>query len=208
MTLWKSASYVFFASGVLLLETPGFAPQRAMFPDVPPHHWAYESVKALKEGAFVLPQAQTQASYLPKKFTLYIGGFAGPTYRVEWNGTTLVYRYFYTGGAKEPQETHTFAPSEQEWKRFWNEIDGLRLWQWREMYYDPNTRDGTSWSIDIEQGGKSGRKKRSNGTNSYPSDKDITKETRFRIGQNPDPSKVFQKYLKAVETLLGGKTFR
>jgi hypothetical protein len=42
-------SCLLIASGIPLLGNPGFAQGASMFPDVPTNHWAYESVKALKE---------------------------------------------------------------------------------------------------------------------------------------------------------------
>jgi hypothetical protein len=47
------SSKVLIAGGILFVAKPGLAQGASMFPEVPPNHWAYESVKVLKEAGIL-----------------------------------------------------------------------------------------------------------------------------------------------------------
>ena len=85
-------------------------------------------------------------------------------------------------------------PSEEEWKKFWDKLDKLRIWKWVENYDYPDfvVLDGTSWDLKIELGDKT---LKSSGSDAYP-------------GENieeivPDQSESFKKFLNALRSLTG-----
>ena len=88
-------------------------------------------------------------------------------------------------------------PSEGEWKKFWDKMDKIGIWNWIKSYYpkDVEVLDGTHWTLKIELGDK---KFESSGSNAYPGD---------NIGEiiDLDESKSFKKFLNALDHLLASK---
>ena len=88
-------------------------------------------------------------------------------------------------------------PSEEEWKKFWDKMDKIGIWNWIKSYYpkDVEVLDGTHWTLKIELGDK---KFESSGSNAYPGD---------NIGEiiDLDESKSFKKFLNALDHLLASK---
>ena len=86
-------------------------------------------------------------------------------------------------------------PSEEEWKKFWDKMDKIGIWEWIDNYTledDLYTLDGSSWNLKIELGNK---KVESSGSNYYP-------------GENieeivPDQLESFKKFLNALRSLTG-----
>ncbi len=143
-------------------------------------------------------EAPMPSSILPEKFTARIGGFLGPTFGVEWKDNALVYHAL--DRTKQPNEsTQKITPTEKQWEEFWKKIDQVHLFDWSSDYENWQVADGTQWIVEIEYGGK---KIATKGSNSFPRDGAVKKPSK-----DPEPTKVFREFLKAVEDLLGGKTF-
>ena len=89
-----------------------------------------------------------------------------------------------------------FIPSEEEWKKFWDKMDNIRVWNWIEDYDCPDFvfDDGSSWNLKIELGNK---KVASSGSNFYPGD-NIEEVV-------DDQSETFKKFLDALQSLTGFK---
>ena len=134
------------------------------------------------------------AEYLPKTLKLSTGGALGARQvTVECNGKELQYKV--TNIATDKSTTKTVTPSDAQWKKFWSSMDDAKVWQWKAKYDNPDLLDGAYWILEIEH---SDKKVKSVGKNSYPSDDDVAKPTQKAI-----PSKVFKRFQKALETLLG-----
>ena len=115
------------------------------------------------------------------KLRISIGGFMGSSYRVEWDGTSLVYTTFSRG--YEPDgEPEAIQPTEAQWKRFWKFLDECK--EWNERYEDPDVCDGTSWLIEAA---KDDFRLHSSGSNAFPEG--------------------FEGLLKEVRRLIGGRKF-
>ncbi len=85
-------------------------------------------------------------------------------------------------------------PSEEEWMKFWDKMDNIRVWNWMDNYDCPDVLvdDGSSWNLKIELGDK---KVESSGSDYYP-------------GENveeivSDQSESFKKFLDALRSLTG-----
>jgi hypothetical protein len=96
--------------------------------------------------------------YKPEKLSFHIGGHSGTSYSVEWEKKGLIYQADY--------EEDILRPSQEEWIKFWQEIDELNVWDWEEKYLpEEKIMDGTSWSINLKYREKSVE---SSGSNAYP----------------------------------------
>ena len=132
---------------------------------------------------------------LPTDLRLSIGGHFGTSYRVDYRGGgTLV--YWRIDESREEHE-ETLVPTKAQWKAFWKKIDRLELWKWSPHYENPGVCDGTGWSVEIRRDRQSVK---SSGDNNYPA---TPEEPSF----DPEPSKLFNGYLRAVSSLLGGREF-
>jgi len=123
-------------------------------------------------------------AYLPKKFEVSIGGFAGPSYRVMKSDSGLIYTAFQT--RNEFQDDMRICPSREQWLLFWDQVDKIDIWNWKLRYENRNTLDGTSWLVHIE---KEDKVANSSGSNAFP-DNDL-----------------FDEFLAAIRRLLGGPNF-
>jgi hypothetical protein len=115
------------------------------------------------------------------KLTISIGGFMGSSYRVEWDGESLIYTKF-SDGYEPDGDPESIQPTEAQWKRFWKFLGKCSAWD--ERYESDGVCDGTSWLIEAE---KDDFRLSSSGSNAFPED--------------------FQTFLREVKRLIGGRTF-
>lgn len=141
----------------------------------------------------MLPAAQP--SPIPKRFSAYIGGFMGASYRVELHDGVIAYTTFGRGRTN-PKHT-TVTPTAAQWREFRQTLDELKVWQWRGEYPTNDTFDGTQWSLDIAF---ADRAIKTHGNNNYP-------DAAGKPNGKPDPTEAFNRYLDAIKKLTGGKTF-
>ncbi|MFK5921467.1 MAG: hypothetical protein QM496_04765 [Verrucomicrobiota bacterium] len=125
----------------------------------------------------------------PDSFEASIGGFLGESYRVELQSEgTLVYLHnsqtFTSGPGTEKSQIKVTG---EQWREFRKALDAASVWNWKEEYTDHGVHDGTQWHLRIKY-----------------SDASI-----YSHGSNNSPSKrQYERYLKAVVTLLGGRKFQ
>ena len=122
-----------------------------------------------------------EPSFVPKTFSAYVGGFNGPTYLVELHDGVLT----YTSGPRNEPNHAKITPTAAQWQEFRQTLDELDIWRWRPDYSNNAIKDGTQWRLDFAY---SDRTLKLKGSNEYP--------------------KHFDRYLAAVQKLLGGKTFK
>lgn len=118
----------------------------------------------------------------PSTLDLRIGGYMGKSFSVTLKRGVLhhvTYGPGYVAG-----EERSIRPTGEQWASFREALDSLRVWSWRERYESSTMLDGTSWKVDVVWGDETIR---SSGSNSFPN--------------------LFQVYLEAVGTLLGGLPF-
>jgi hypothetical protein len=123
----------------------------------------------------------------PKKFSAVIGGFFGPTYVVELRDGSLHYTEHkkHTGPGPKPTASATLTPTPEQWRAFRESIDQLNVWRWHRDYSDNAIADGTQWRLNIEY---ADHMLKTQGSNEYP--------------------KHLDRYLAAVQKLLGGRSFK
>ncbi len=92
-----------------------------------------------------------------------IGGYFGPSYRVQAEGGTV--RWTARQGGQDSDQA-TVQPDAEAWQRFWAAVDAAGAWEWEARYVDPDVLDGTSWSLRLEH---EGRAVESSGSNAWPS---------------------------------------
>jgi hypothetical protein len=164
-------------------------------------------------GGEAAPRERKNASDqspIPKKMIVRVGGgiyyprdggkpeaLMRRSYIVELRGKDLHYRVIKEGG--KPNVEKVVTPTEEQWELFWKEIENARLWSWSDEYYNYDVKDGTFWFVEISYRGRSIK---SRGSNSYPSEGDVSK---------PNPgaeySQPFSVILRGVRNLLGGLEF-
>ena len=110
-----------------------------------------------------------------------IGGFSGDYERIIWQNDKL-YHYFERNFLEED----FIIPSAKDWEDFWNEVDKLKVWDWRKDYHNDDVLDGTQWELMIKREGK--RKRRIFGSNMYP-----------------EPKGTFISFIKALNKLSKSK---
>jgi hypothetical protein len=105
---------------------------------------------------------------LPDELEAAVGGYPGPWYEVEWNGSVLTYVARGVGSPGDRarvQEVRELVPRDEAWQRFWFDLDACRAWDWAADYPAPDVADGTHWSVRIRRGLRS---LDSRGDNAYP----------------------------------------
>jgi hypothetical protein len=132
---------------------------------------------------------------IPKTFTASIGGFFGGSYRVELHQGVLTYSE--AGRGKPKPITTTITPTEAQWREFRQALDEVKVWDWKGDYFNHHVTDGTQWALEVAYADQAIK---ATGSNSYPDDGG-------KSNGKPEQTKAFGRYLKAVEKLLGGKTF-
>ena len=115
----------------------------------------------------------------------------GPSYHVEWSNGELIYTAMESGYQEE--EKVIIAPTPAQWQKFWKVADKINIWSWEADYPNPGIMDGTNWSIKIKWCEKYIE---SMGDNNYPG------------GNSDEPGPSFNKFLRAVQGLMGGLEFR
>ncbi len=132
-------------------------------------------------------------NHLPTRLKIGIGGYMGPSYSVElWDGRLLYVRCEY-GYRNESVEEIT--PTRKQWLRFRAELDSIGVARWRRTYRDLGILDGTGWGLEIAY---EDVEMLSSGDNAYPESDPLSDV----------PSAAFNRFLKAVSRLAGGRVFR
>ena len=133
----------------------------------------------------------------PRALEVYVGNFGGPSYGVWWDGSRLVYESFLSG--YEERRQVVLAPSQAQWRRFWQTIDRIGVWAWGTRYepsrrFEPpeQIRDGTHWSLTLALADRSVQ---SSGDSRGPGSDDL------------DDSGPFGEFSRAVSRLVGGRPF-
>ena len=161
-------------------------------------------VGALGEGLDLpvpkVPRKQLPGGSRPRALHLMIGGFTGPSYRVDLEGDTLTYRALrhemVAAKLKEVETKKQIMPTEEQWRQFAKALDEAQVGRWRGSYPAPaGLADGTQWSVALEWAGWSVR---SSGSNNFPG--------------KPLPERQwgdqFDKYVAGVKALLDGEEFQ
>jgi len=89
------------------------------------------------------------------------------------------------------------CPSSPAWEHFHQELDSLKVWEWKHEYFNHDICDGTQWKVEIIWGSK---KYIAFGSNSYP-----TKDGKST--ENEAESVEWQRFISAVNELFGMKCF-
>ncbi|MFW5693807.1 MAG: hypothetical protein ACOCYB_01465 [Alkalispirochaeta sp.] len=118
----------------------------------------------------------------PDVFEAWVGGYVGPSYKVELSEDTVTYQVFEQG--YEPYLTEEIVPDAAQWSQFLNDVAGSGVWEWRPRYKGTDSADGTTWYVAITAGTHSVT---SRGLNHYP------------------PG--FVDFMRAVRRLLDGRQF-
>ena len=130
---------------------------------------------------------------IPKVFKFRYGGSVDPySFNMKIENGRIVFAFdSFPPGYNDKY----FIPSEEEWKKFWDKMDNIRVWNWIDDYTledDLYTLDGSSWNLKIELGDK---KVESSGSNYYPGEN--IEES------DPNQSESFKKFLNALRSLTG-----
>jgi hypothetical protein len=103
--------------------------------------------------------------HLPEKLEFYIGPLdCGDFFEIQLQKDAL----WYSSGAifeKDRKNKICAMPDRDRWLAFWQDIERLGVWDWKEDYSDPLILDGGCWSLEIE---RRGRTLKSGGKNGYP----------------------------------------
>jgi len=136
-------------------------------------------------------------SRTPDVFEVYIGSFGTASYGIWWDGRQLVYESFVNG--YEDRRQVYLAPSRTQWARFWQTMDGIDVWGWKDRYepggrFEPASlvRDGTHWSVSLQH---DGRRVESAG------------ERSMKGSSAFEDSGEFEVFAEAVSRLTGGYRF-
>ena len=130
---------------------------------------------------------------IPKVFEFRNGGSVDPfSFNIKIENGRIV---FALDSFPPGYNDKYFIPSEEEWKKFWDKMDKIGIWEWIEDYTDKDImymEDGSSWNLKIELGDK---KVESSGLTYYPGEnvKEIV----------PYQSESFKKFLNALRSLTG-----
>lgn len=148
-------------------------------------------------GRFIETAFAESTNDIPAKFEAKIGGFLGPSYSVILTNGVLVY-----SSSKEGKvvDSVRIIPTTSQWKEFRDKLDRLNVWQWQDNYYNMNIVDGTQWGLEIKIE-HANQYLKTEGSNSFPG-------INGKTNHDPRTTREFDEYLKAVEKLLGGKTFQ
>ena len=127
-------------------------------------------------------------NYLPQKLKLSIGGYFGSSYLVKWENNILI----YIKKGKDMKKEICLTPSWKDWKKFWERLSELNVWEWKERYSSQEAiTDGVSWKIIIEY---KDQKLNSSGENAFPPAGNFSSEK-------------FSCFCSAVSKLCGGRDF-
>lgn len=118
----------------------------------------------------------------PDLFEAWVGGYVGPSYKVELRDGTVVYEVFEQG--YELHSSEEIIPDTARWGRFFNDLSTCGVWEWNPRYKGADTADGTTWYVNVKAGSHTVT---SRGLNHYP------------------PG--FVDFMRAVRHLLDGRQF-
>lgn len=136
-------------------------------------------------------QPTEASSVLPERFSASIGGYMGSSYSVELRDSVLTY---ITADLHYSNPAHTvIQPTDAQWREFRQTIDTLNVWRWLNDYPNPGVCDGARWSFDVAY---SDRAITTGGDNNYPT-------ASGKPNGRPDPTKTFNRFLHAIEQLIG-----
>lgn len=119
----------------------------------------------------------------------------GASYRVELKAGALIYTKS-DAGHRNPQPVPV-TPTAAHWQEFRQALDEIKIWEWRGEYPSNGVVDGTQWSLDITYADHA---LKTHGDNSYP-------DAAGKPNGKPLPTPAFNRYLAAVQKLIGGKKF-
>lgn len=137
-----------------------------------------------------------EPSPIPKHFIARLGYSTGRQCYVELQDGILNYEFSYRGLSYRNPETIT--PTEAQWREFRKALDDLNVWQWRPAYEKEEMSRGCYWSVDIAY---SDRALKVRGRDSYPD----------AVGKpegDPEYTEAFNRFLKAINKLVGRIVFR
>lgn len=135
----------------------------------------------------------------PKRLAISIGGFTGPSFSIELSGGRLryvAYEYAYASPREE-----VITPTAEQWSVFRTALDSIGVWQWQNDYPSKGAIcDGSQRAFavayeDVEL--------HTGGDNAYPGD-----EADDDTLSSAEPSARFERFLKAVSDLIGGRDFQ
>jgi len=118
----------------------------------------------------------------PDTFEAWVGGYVGPSYKLELRDDTITYEVFEQG--YELHSTEEIHPDSSQWGQFLNDVSSSGIWEWNPRYKGADSADGTTWYVNITAGPHSVT---SRGLNHYP------------------PG--FVDFMRAVRRLLNGRQF-
>lgn len=122
----------------------------------------------------------------PEIMRLFIGGFEGPSYEVLYDGRELRYYAADNMFALRTAKPKIIKPSPEQWQAFFDELEALHVWSWKDRYEDPGTADGTVCSSIIVYPTRDRRALVSSGSNQFPDNyPDFLKTVRKLIGDLP-----------------------
>ncbi|TXH73364.1 MAG: hypothetical protein E6Q88_05395 [Lysobacteraceae bacterium] len=123
------------------------------------------------------------------RFEVAIGGFFGPSFEVRAEGPAqLVYRANRHSFVTAPGTKQTkIKVSPAQWRAFCAEIEDIGVWSWKSRYENSSVNDGTKWSVRMQFGANT---LDASGYNAYPE------------------QERFNRFLRAVRELIGGREFR
>ena len=125
----------------------------------------------------------------PKHFEISLGGFTGPSYRVELQDDgSLLYLHHPESFTSAPgTKKRRIKVTDAQWRQFRGALEEVDVWNWDENYTDPRILDGTQWLLRIVYDDASVY---SHGSNSFP------------------PGGGFKRLRSAVVELIGGREFK
>ena len=129
--------------------------------------------------AFDPEKPEKGGGFLPTKLSMLSSHFRANRTLMVLDGKVLQFEESFVG---KPTRKEKITPSEESWKKFWKEMDEIRIWQWKAEYIDKELADGHFWDVLLEYGDN---KVHSRGSNMYPAR--------------------FERYEKAVLELRGEK---
>ena len=118
----------------------------------------------------------------PLAFEAWVGGYLGPSYRVETRRSGILYEVYRRG--YELHDSQMIYPTPTEWERFAHDLTTCNVWNWQPRYKGADSTDGTSWYLSLANGSDAVV---SRGLNHYP------------------PG--FPDFLRSLRRLLGERSF-
>ncbi len=128
---------------------------------------------------------------VPRKFAASNANFFTGVYRVELDGSVLLYH------APKTADAIRISPTRQQWRDFRRALDEIDIWHWRARYHR-DTTDGVHWSLLIEY---SDRSRKSDGYARFPEDAASSGSC------SPTTTRPYTRFRAAVQRLLGNRPF-